>query len=40
MYNEERRSKEKLITAEVYTDGSLKKDRKNYFWWMGFYRST
>lgn len=31
MYNEERRSKEKLITAEVYTDGSLKKLGKSTF---------
>lgn len=31
MYNEERRSKEKLITAEVYTDGSLKKIGKTTF---------
>ena len=31
MMNEERRSKEKLITAEVYTDGSLKKIGKATF---------
>ena len=31
MYSEERRSKEKLITAEVYTDGSLKKIGKTTF---------
>ena len=31
MYNEERRSKEKLITAEVYTDGSLKRIGKATF---------
>lgn len=31
MINEERRSKEKLITMEIYTDGSLKKIGKSTF---------